>query len=145
MMGSRIHSYIRYAPLLLLCAFPHHVFLVGSMDCVTGIVIASYAIIAVPMGNMAACGEPRCNRVLNAALPTFAVVFLVAISWFPGVREFAFFALFAILCFDRLACLCSSGESMAVRFSLALRMPCMSFGLAHFTTLTLCQKGNSKE
>lgn len=115
MMGSRIHTYIRYAPLLLLCAFPHHVLLVGSMDCVTGIVIASYAIIAVPMGNMAACGEPRCNRVLNAAVPTFAVVFLVAISWFPGVREFAFFVLFVILCFDRLACLCSSGESMAVR------------------------------
>ncbi len=54
MMGSRIHTYIRYAPLLLLCAFPHHVFLVGSMDCVTGIVIASYAIIAVLAFSMGA-------------------------------------------------------------------------------------------
>lgn len=54
MMGSRIHTYIRYAPLLLLCAFPHHVFLVGSMDCVTGVVIASYAIIAVLAFSMGA-------------------------------------------------------------------------------------------
>ena len=45
MMESRIRGYIRYIPLLLLCMFPHQIFLVGSMDRVTGISIAPYAVV----------------------------------------------------------------------------------------------------
>lgn len=45
MMESHIHAYIRYAPLLLLCTFPHQVFLMGTVDRVTGIFIAPYVVV----------------------------------------------------------------------------------------------------
>lgn len=52
-MESRPHPFVRYVPLLLLCAFPHQVFLIGAADCIVGISIAPYAVIpalALPIG-----------------------------------------------------------------------------------------------
>lgn len=45
MMESRIHAFIRYAPLLLLCTFPHQVFLIGAVDRATGISIVPYVVV----------------------------------------------------------------------------------------------------
>lgn len=44
-MESRLHTFVRYVPLLFLLAFPHQVFLIGVAECVAGISIAPYAVI----------------------------------------------------------------------------------------------------
>lgn len=52
-MERRVQTYIRYAPLLLLCAFPHQIFLMGAMDGAAGVFIAPYAFVpalAFPIG-----------------------------------------------------------------------------------------------
>lgn len=78
MMESRIRGYIRYVPLLLLCMFPHQIFLVGSMDRVTGISIAPYAVVpalALSMGagvvihiGLELLSEKVCSCIFRAQL-----------------------------------------------------------------------------
>lgn len=52
-MGHRAQAYIRYAPLLLLCVFPHQMLLIGTTDNMTGVLIAPYVFVpalAFPIG-----------------------------------------------------------------------------------------------
>ena len=52
-MERRVQTYIRYAPLLLLCVFPHQIVLMGAMDGAAGVFIAPYAFVpalAFPIG-----------------------------------------------------------------------------------------------
>lgn len=52
-MGHRAQAYIRYAPLLLLCVFPHQILLIGTTDSMTGVLIAPYVFVpalAFPIG-----------------------------------------------------------------------------------------------
>lgn len=83
MVESRIRGYIRYVPLLLLCMFPHQIFLVGSMDRVTGISIAPYAVVPTLGFSMGAGVVIHIGRELfseKACLRIFRVQLLLALA-----------------------------------------------------------------
>lgn len=90
MMESRIRGYIRYIPLLLLCMFPHQIFLVGSMDCVKGISIAPYAVVPALAFSMGAgvvihigrelLSEKACSRIFRVQLLLALALIVLACS-----------------------------------------------------------------